>query len=82
MLDFALGIVMVATDETNLIANWFFFEDRTGLSFLIANDDVATQTGGGCKVRAATDYDIDEAKGTGEEHLIGLISTRVVRREE
>jgi hypothetical protein len=42
---------------------------------MIANDDVATQTGGGCKVRFANDYDIDEVTGTGEEHLIVLIST-------
>jgi len=36
------------------------------MSFMIANDDVATQTGGGCKVRFANDYDIDEVTGTGE----------------
>jgi hypothetical protein len=75
LVDFALCVVMVATEDTILIANSFVFEDRTGVSFMIANDDVATQTGGGCKVRAANDYDIDAVAGTGEEHLIVLIST-------
>jgi hypothetical protein len=65
---------MVAMEDNISFANWFFLEDRTGLSFLIANDGVAAQTGGGrCKVRAATDYDIDEAQGTGEVNLLNVL---------
>ena len=39
LVDFALCVIIISTEDTILIANSFVFEDRTGLSFLIANDD-------------------------------------------
>jgi len=35
LVDFALCVVIISTEDTIIITNSFVFEDRTGLSFLI-----------------------------------------------